>query len=421
MAENKDEFVANLVECPITLKRMVDPVIAADGHTYERLAILEWFEKHARSPVTNMQIGKVLLPNHFAKSLIEQMNMRENEKAYASVRVFSPILETALKRLVRPLTPDKSMLVVQAFLFRACQAPYTPEICRSISDIRPYQTLKSSMNEYATPHTDGMVHALVFSRETHHATWPEKIPCSCAPEYLQPTLTRIQKSFRKLPGPGRNVRFEFQLGFAELEVAFSSVCTRELIVTTPQMMILCQFSTSNHYAKDCLTWFAPFERRYTILSVCNKEVESSLSAICNGLDLFDPTPHILRLIEKRILVCSQAADALLPNDLLVLNSLFPSGSDKIDCQIPVHLGFDTRVPPNKWLRPEFLEKVENAIRHIMQKRKCMNECGLRAEILNILGEYLVAFELKLAISVSLEKLKSEGCLYWNSKCWQWKS
>jgi SUMO ligase MMS21 Smc5/6 complex component len=31
--------------CPITLKIMEDPVIAADGHTYERSAIQEWIDR----------------------------------------------------------------------------------------------------------------------------------------------------------------------------------------------------------------------------------------------------------------------------------------------------------------------------------------------------------------------------------------
>jgi hypothetical protein len=31
---------------------MVDPVIAADGHTYERAALQEWLQHHSTSPVT---------------------------------------------------------------------------------------------------------------------------------------------------------------------------------------------------------------------------------------------------------------------------------------------------------------------------------------------------------------------------------
>ena len=38
--------------CPITCEIMEDPVVAADGHTYERTAIAEWLEHHDLSPLT---------------------------------------------------------------------------------------------------------------------------------------------------------------------------------------------------------------------------------------------------------------------------------------------------------------------------------------------------------------------------------
>lgn len=51
---------------------MEDPVKAADGHTYERYAIEEWFEKASTSPMTNLPVAsKVLMPNVYVKSIIE--------------------------------------------------------------------------------------------------------------------------------------------------------------------------------------------------------------------------------------------------------------------------------------------------------------------------------------------------------------
>ena len=48
----------------MTHKVMTDPVIAADGHTYERMAIVEWLETHDTSPLTNDPLpSKVLFPN----------------------------------------------------------------------------------------------------------------------------------------------------------------------------------------------------------------------------------------------------------------------------------------------------------------------------------------------------------------------
>ena len=38
--------------CPITLDVMVDPVMANDGHSYERRALEAWLDRHATSPIT---------------------------------------------------------------------------------------------------------------------------------------------------------------------------------------------------------------------------------------------------------------------------------------------------------------------------------------------------------------------------------
>ena len=66
--DNKEQ---NFV-CPITQEVMKDPVIAADGHTYERAAIEGWFKNKDTSPVTNLKLpNKNLIPNYKIKSCIE--------------------------------------------------------------------------------------------------------------------------------------------------------------------------------------------------------------------------------------------------------------------------------------------------------------------------------------------------------------
>jgi hypothetical protein len=49
--------------CPITQDLMKDPVIADDGYSYERTAILEWFTKKKTSPMTNLIMESVLIKN----------------------------------------------------------------------------------------------------------------------------------------------------------------------------------------------------------------------------------------------------------------------------------------------------------------------------------------------------------------------
>jgi len=64
--------------CPITHEVMTDPVVAADGHTYERAAIQRWFLEGGRtSPKTGGQMsGTGLIPNHAIRAQI----MTENER-----------------------------------------------------------------------------------------------------------------------------------------------------------------------------------------------------------------------------------------------------------------------------------------------------------------------------------------------------
>lgn len=42
---------------------MVDPVIVADGHTYERGPIEQWLQGQATSYVTSLPLAPVSLPN----------------------------------------------------------------------------------------------------------------------------------------------------------------------------------------------------------------------------------------------------------------------------------------------------------------------------------------------------------------------
>lgn len=50
---------------------MVEPVIAADGHTYERAAIETWLLENTTSPVTRKDLAHMrLVPNILIRGLI---------------------------------------------------------------------------------------------------------------------------------------------------------------------------------------------------------------------------------------------------------------------------------------------------------------------------------------------------------------
>ena len=56
--------------CPITQDLMQDPVVAADGNTYDRPAIEAWYRRNLTSPLTNMAVEDTLIPNRMLRSEI---------------------------------------------------------------------------------------------------------------------------------------------------------------------------------------------------------------------------------------------------------------------------------------------------------------------------------------------------------------
>ena len=59
--------------CPISSEVMTDPVVTADGHTYERAGIRRWLESHGTSPSTGATLAnKELTPNYTLRKSIEE-------------------------------------------------------------------------------------------------------------------------------------------------------------------------------------------------------------------------------------------------------------------------------------------------------------------------------------------------------------
>ncbi|XP_071685749.1 U-box domain-containing protein 33-like [Rutidosis leptorrhynchoides] len=60
--------------CPISQETMQDPVVAADGYTYEAEVLQGWFDSgHDTSPMTNLKLASTdLVPNHALRSAIQE-------------------------------------------------------------------------------------------------------------------------------------------------------------------------------------------------------------------------------------------------------------------------------------------------------------------------------------------------------------
>jgi len=72
-ATNRSALLANFL-CPLTMRVMINPVIAGDGHTYERDEIQKHIDLQMISPLTGDRLPfKHLIPNIVLKKLIENM------------------------------------------------------------------------------------------------------------------------------------------------------------------------------------------------------------------------------------------------------------------------------------------------------------------------------------------------------------
>jgi len=71
------------LRCPITLVLIRDPVVAEDGHTYERQAIETWIQQNGTSPLTNQPLSlRELRPNYIMKRMIDQFENALRQKKY---------------------------------------------------------------------------------------------------------------------------------------------------------------------------------------------------------------------------------------------------------------------------------------------------------------------------------------------------
>ena len=73
--------------CPISQELMTDPVIATDGHSYERGEIEKWFATGKQtSPMTNSAMAsQTLVPNHGLKSQINEWQGQSNAQRIADL------------------------------------------------------------------------------------------------------------------------------------------------------------------------------------------------------------------------------------------------------------------------------------------------------------------------------------------------
>jgi proto-oncogene tyrosine-protein kinase Met len=73
----------DLLQCPLTMELLRDPVLAQDGHTYERENIEQWIRSKGTSPITRQPLSiEHLYPNRTVKELIDVFETLLRQKNY---------------------------------------------------------------------------------------------------------------------------------------------------------------------------------------------------------------------------------------------------------------------------------------------------------------------------------------------------
>jgi hypothetical protein len=139
--------------CPITLCLFEDPVIATDGHTYEKKAIENWLQTQQppTSPLTNLPlISTVLLPNYAIKTQITSLRSQKRGCHPTSpspelAGAFPSYLETKLTSLESTWT---ALNTEHELLFRETASDYTQqmEIAYQLKDLEATISAKKMLH-----------------------------------------------------------------------------------------------------------------------------------------------------------------------------------------------------------------------------------------------------------------------------------
>jgi hypothetical protein len=107
------ENMIDYLICPITKDIMIDPVVASDGHAYDKKAIIEWLKVNNTSPVTRQVLeNDTLIPN------INLKQMSENLLEFITIKNdSSPELKKQQEKLIQKINAlrDFEMTSIRKF------------------------------------------------------------------------------------------------------------------------------------------------------------------------------------------------------------------------------------------------------------------------------------------------------------------
>ena len=183
MATSNDSLI-----CPITLELFRDPVLALDGHTYERKAIEDWIRQNGTSPLTRQELSLGhLYSNLLVKNLVADFEKSLEQKNYQFIldvdvkkKKGRPLFQTYGKTIyhaewlsVHSNHPDIILLKIDgaralkeaSFYVNLTRHPHVVRTFGFVLDKNNHDENQSAMliQEYAT---EGSLHELLRERNT---------------------------------------------------------------------------------------------------------------------------------------------------------------------------------------------------------------------------------------------------------------
>ena len=108
-----------LLRCTITHAMFLDPVIASDGHTYERADIMEWMNHNTISPMTREPLERALVPNILIRQQVNEERGRRGlptlptlAELDAAIKIQSAFRAHRAQQVPLSLLPSKSYLIL---------------------------------------------------------------------------------------------------------------------------------------------------------------------------------------------------------------------------------------------------------------------------------------------------------------------
>ena len=87
---SKKSFI-EYITCPITKQIYLEPVMAEDGHTYEKTGFIESYMLNKKSPVSNAEISANTTTNYLIKSIVDMyLHQNPDEKCKQFVKIIVP-------------------------------------------------------------------------------------------------------------------------------------------------------------------------------------------------------------------------------------------------------------------------------------------------------------------------------------------